>query len=75
MIKRIAKELGRHAPFTASGALTGIIFMLILVFGNFLSRISPISQNVFYTLHPIHVVLSALVTTAMYMKYRRVKSG
>ena len=73
MLKRIAKELRRHAPFTLFGALTGIIIMLIIVFGNFLSRVSPISQNIFYTLHPTHVVLSALVTTAMYMKYRKTK--
>lgn len=69
MLKRIAKELRRHAPFTLLGALTGVIIMLIIVFGNFLPRVSPISQNVFYILHPTHVVLSALVTTAMYRRY------
>jgi hypothetical protein len=73
MLKRIAKELGRHAPFTFSGALTGIIIMLIIVFGNFLPRVSPISQNVFYILHPTHVVLSALVTVAMYGRYGKGK--
>ena len=70
MFKRIAKELKRHAPFTALGALTGIIIMVIIVWGNVPSTIS---QTVFYTLHPIHVVLSALVTTAMYARYKRCK--
>ena len=61
--KLIAKELARHAPFTAFGALTGIIILAIIVFGS----VSPtISETVFYALHPIHVLLSALVTTAMY---------
>jgi len=70
MLRRIAQELRRHAPFTALGALTGIIIMVIIVFGN----VPPqISQTAFYTLHPIHVVLSALVTTAMYVKYRKAK--
>jgi len=34
---------------------------------------SGISHTVFYTLHPIHIVLSALVTTAMYVRYRQSK--
>jgi len=66
MIKRITTELARHAPFTSLGALTGIIVMVIIVLSNVSAQIS---HTVFYTLHPIHVVLSALVTTAMYRKY------
>lgn len=63
MIKRIAYELSRHAPFTAFGAATGIIIMVAIHFSN-----APmgLSNTLFYTFHPIHVVLSALVTTAMY---------
>jgi hypothetical protein len=70
MIRRIASELKDHAPFTAIGAVTGIIIMVIIVFAHVPS---PISEATFYTLHPLHVVLSALVTTAMYMKYRKGK--
>ncbi len=70
MGKRIAKELKEHIPFTALGALTGIIVMVIIVFGNVPSNVS---QTAFYTLHPIHVLLSALVTTAMYVRYRKGK--
>jgi hypothetical protein len=73
MIKLIAKELKNHSPFTAFGALTGIIIMVVIVFGNLLPKISPISQNIFYLLHPTHVLLSALVTTALYMKYGKRK--
>jgi hypothetical protein len=70
MVKRIAHELKEHVPFTALGALTGIIIMVIIV----LSNVPPhISQTVFYTLHPLHVLLSALVTTAMYVRYRKAK--
>ncbi len=69
MIKQIAGELKSHAPFTALGAVTGIIVMVIIVFGNFLPQISPVSQDIFYVLHPAHVFLSALVTTSLYVRY------
>jgi hypothetical protein len=57
----ILKELKHHAPFTLLGAATGII--IIFFFGDISSKAS---LNIFYTLHPIHVVLSALVTSSMY---------
>ena len=66
MLKRIAGELKEHVPFTALGAVSGIAIMVIIVFANVPSQVS---QAVFHTLHQIHVVLSALTTTAMYRKY------
>ena len=69
MFKRIAAELKQHAPFTASGAATGIILMAIIVFTNVLPQVSQASYTVFYILHPTHIMLSALVTTAIYKKY------
>ena len=70
MSRRIASELAEHAPFTALGAATGIIIIVIIVWGNVPTQIS---HTIFYTLHPLHVVLSALVTTAMYRKYGKGK--
>jgi hypothetical protein len=70
MIKLIAHELKEHAPFTALGAVTGIIIMVIVVFGNIPSHIS---QTAFLVAHPGHVLLSALVTTAMYARYKKGK--
>ena len=70
MTKLIAHELKEHIPFTALGALTGIIIMVIVVLTNVPSHIS---NTIFYTLHPLHVLLSALVTTAMYIRYRKAK--
>ena len=66
MLRRIARELKDHAPFTALGAITGIIIMVIIVFSKVPADISRIA---FYSLHPLHIVLSALVTTAMYRRY------
>lgn len=65
MIKEISKELKSHAPFTIFGAITGIIIMIIF------QRIpSKYSYNIFYTLHPTHVILSAMVTASMYELHR-----
>ena len=61
MLRHISKELKIHAPFTFFGAITGIIIMII-----FKNLPSQISYNIFYILHPIHVVLSALVTASIY---------
>ena len=71
MIRPIVSELKQHIPFTVIGAVSGIIVMAIIVWGNFLPQISPVSQSIFYILHPLHVVLSALVTTTLYVKYRK----
>ena len=69
MLRRIIDELRSHIPFTALGAVTGIIIMVIVVFFNVLPNVSQVSQTVFYILHPFHVVLSALVTTAIFKKH------
>ncbi|MBN3040023.1 MAG: hypothetical protein JW867_02740 [Candidatus Omnitrophica bacterium] len=61
MFKKIFKELKIHAPFTLFGAITGLV---IMIFFQKLPRNA--SYNIFYILHPIHVVLSALVTASMY---------
>jgi len=61
MFKHIAKELKNHAPFTMFGAFTGIIIVAF-----FQKLPANLSYNIFYILHPIHVVLSALVTASIY---------
>lgn len=64
--RKIICELRHHAPFTAMGTLTGIALMMVVV-------LAPISVDVsiaaFWTLHPLHVLLSALVTSAMYRRH------
>ena len=70
MLKRIAWQLAEHAPFTAVGAVAGIIVMVIIYFFN-VPR--DISSALFYTLHPLHIVLSALATTAIYRQHKRGK--
>jgi len=59
--KHILLELKGHSPFTAFGAVLGILFML--VFRNVGGTGSQILFDVF---HPAHVVLSAMVTASMF---------
>ncbi len=64
----IAKELKLHAPFTALGTATGLAIMLVVVY---LQLPKEVSVNLFWTFHPIHVLLSALVTAGMYRLHAR----
>lgn len=61
MFKTIMHELKNHAPFTFLGATSGILIFFFL-------RNVPykISFGLFYTFHPLHVFLSAFVTTSMF---------
>ena len=61
MLGRIALELKLHAPFTAFGALTGIVIMVAMLY----SDLPPwTSEGLSWTAHPLHVLLSAMATTA-----------
>lgn len=61
MLNLIIKELKNHLPFTVFGSITGILIM-------FVSHGIPqkVAYDIFYVFHPIHVLLSALVTSSMY---------
>ena len=65
MLKQILRELKIHAPFTLFGAITGVIIMML-----FKNSPSELSYNIFYVLHPIHVILSAFVTASMYKLHK-----
>ena len=59
----IVAELRNHAPYTFFGTLTGIVIFALF---RQLNASRGLSVGLFWTLHPTHVLLSALVTTAMY---------
>lgn len=61
----ILHELKEHAPFTLLGALSGIVLMIILHNMSYSA-----AYNAFYVFHPVHVLLSALVTATMYKNYK-----
>lgn len=59
----IATELRIHAPFTAFGTFTGIVIMAGIIH----LRVSrEVSSELFWMFHPLHVLLSAFVTAAMF---------
>jgi hypothetical protein len=68
--RQILIELKRHAPFTAFGAITGITLLLVIILANLFSQASEISSFIFYILHPVHIILSAIVTTAIYKLHK-----
>jgi hypothetical protein len=68
MLKRIGRELWHHIPFTAAGAVTGIAAMVVI---SLLHVSTGISEALFYTFHPLHLLFSAIVTTALYRKNRK----
>ncbi len=70
MFKHVLTELKDHFPFTVFGAGTGIIIMLW-----FYNIPASISYKIYYTLHPAHVLLSALVTASMYRRYTKEKNS
>lgn len=65
MLRNIGRELAHHAPFTATGAAIGIGAMAAVTL---LNAPAAVSEALFFTFHPLHVVFSALVTTAIYRK-------
>ena len=68
MFKTITHELKDHAAFTALGTVGGVAILLGMVYAG-LGR--PVSLRLFEVAHPLHVLLSAIVTTAMYRLHRR----
>lgn len=67
IFKNIMHEFKHHVPFTAAGAFLGILLMLIL--DNFFPIHGEKAHHVFEILHPMHVILSAMVTAAMYQHH------
>lgn len=63
LFKTITQELRAHVPFTLLGTATALVIMAIAVYAP-LQR--QIFETFFWTLHPFHVFLSALVTAGMY---------
>ena len=62
----IAKELRAHVPFTTLGSLTGVAIMFFLLKADISETIA---ERLFRILHPSHVLLSALATTAMFRRH------
>jgi hypothetical protein len=71
--KLIRHELVHHLPLTLIGAGSGIILILIFALGGILENVENVSHTVFFILHPGHVLLSAIATTSLFLKYGKKK--
>lgn len=69
ILRITGKELKHHLPFTLVGAGTGMAFLVAIVLSGKLEAVHEVDELIFFILHPTHVFLSALVTTALFMRY------
>ncbi len=68
-LQQIGRELKVHSPFTLIGAVSGIVLMLL---GR--AFLGGHEQTLFAIFHPLHVVLSAMVTAALFEMHRKIKN-
>ena len=68
MLRRIAHELRHHAPFTLGGTAMAAALLAVMAFAR-----APrgLSEGLFAVCHPLHVLLSAMVTAGMYRLHGR----
>lgn len=66
-VTRIVRELIHHLPYSAVGVAAALGFLLALEKVGWRGD----AEGSFHIMHPAHIFLSALVTTAMFWKYER----
>ena len=66
-LRHIAAELKEHAPFTAFGAGVGVIVMVAVTLAGLDHEVF---HHAFHVMHPAHMLLSSIVTAAMFRLYR-----
>lgn len=68
-VKIVGQELWSHSPFTLLGAAVGLLFMYL-----FKDISKENALRLFAVFHPLHVVLSAMVTAALFKLHRKASS-
>ena len=66
-LKKIVHELKEHYPFTFLATLIAVL--LVFLIKVYLKK--DINESVFHILHPAHLFVSAIVTSALFFKYKR----
>lgn len=66
-IKKIFYELKHHAPFTFIASLMAVILVILIKF--YFDKDIP--ESFFHIAHPAHLFVSAIVTSAIYYKYKK----
>jgi len=65
--KTILKELKEHIPFTLVATLTAVLIIVFVLYG----IKKQIPTELFEIFHPLHVIASSIVTTAIFYKYKQ----
>jgi len=68
MLRQIGHELRHHVPFTLGGTVMGVVILVVMTQAHVPAKVSHV---LFAVAHPLHVLLSAMVTTAMYRRHGR----
>lgn len=73
-LRHIRIELQEHLPYTIFSVAAGMVALGVLTYISILLKakeISQATQGLFHIFHPIHLLLSATATTAMFWRYER----
>jgi len=74
-LRYVLVELGYHLPYSIFGITVGLIATGILSFFAILMRSEHIlpmaSSELFHVIHPAHILISAVATTAMFWKHEK----
>jgi len=74
-LHHIIIELGEHLPYSIFGVIIGLIILGILTFFVIILRSAYLlpmaAKELFHIFHPIHILLSSMVTTAMFWKHEK----
>jgi hypothetical protein len=67
IISNIFYELKEHIPFTSLATFISIILTFLVLKTNLIASV----VSVFYIFHPLHLFFSAIVSTALFYKYKK----
>jgi len=73
-LHHIRVELQRHLPYAIFSIAAGMVALGVLTYISILLKardISQATQGLFHIFHPIHLLLSATATTAMFWRHER----
>ena len=73
--KHLVEELEEHLPYSIFSVALGLLFLGLLTYVAILvgaEQVLPVaSKELFHVFHPVHLLLSATATTAMFWKHEK----
>lgn len=73
--RHIIEELGEHLPYSIFSVVLALIILGLLTYTALISgtesRLPHASEELFHIFHPVHMLLSAAATTAMFWRHEK----